>query len=553
MGVGAPSWSNWWTHLREYPAQFVPIVENLGYGEHVGFVRPLKKFKPKEVEDRSVGEHLLEYDSNANQKALNIPYAVINPDFECEVNQLKNLTAQNLMSKPDLPKVVLEKTFEFTLKCMEYFGVYSKDISIGEVQYNPKGSCGYGMNKTFNSKGDFVKHGYLQDEYEIWRQEAHLKNWFVPYIATGKKEILPLKKVRERNSRMFMFPHAYHFFSSAQDCQYFNKKLYEMDWLIAVGSRYQYGGFHTMLVKFFKNFSIYAMGDVSKWDKNTLIWLLRMCRKVRTHMYRGHDDQYFARMRYMYRQDSYIFLILSNGQVIKIYGGTMSGKCNTTSDNCLIHLFILISLVVYYIDPPSFYDVLNILGGLIYSDDNLLGFNKYSHFLTPFEIRSEFYRRYLLTLKLEDDRVQDTLVGLTFLGAEITTDRGFYVPRYKEDRLWAGIFFKNTGLTPNQLYAKVLALYALGAYCSVKYTNYCYQYLICLHKKTRGKIDFSLIWDDDLAGSLDEMPVVLIAKYVPTVQEVRDFFWLNLESSSAWLPDDVEPKYVRIIPYRLDF
>jgi hypothetical protein len=553
MGVGAPSWSNWWTQLRENPAQSVPVVESLGFAEHVGFVRPLKKFGPKEVEDRSVGEHLSEYDPHASQKALNVPYAVVNPDFECERNQLANLTAQNLMSKPDLPKACLDKTFDFMVKCMEYFGVYSKDIPVAEVQYNPKGSCGFGMNRTFSSKGDFVKHGYLQDEYEVWRREAHLNNWFVPYIATGKKEILPLKKVQERNARMFMFPHAYHFFSSAQDSQYFNKKLYAMDWLIAVGSKYQYGGFDTMLRKFFKGFKKYAMGDVSKFDKNILIWLLRMCRRLRTRMYRGNDDQYYARIRYMYRQDMYIYLILSNGQVVKIYGGQMSGRCNTTADNCLIHLFIIMSMIVYHINPESFYDVLNIIGGCIYSDDNLLGFNKYSYFLTPFEIRSEFYRRFLLTLKLEDDRVQDSLVGLTFLGAEIVEDRGFYVPRYKEDRLWAGLFFKNQGLTVNQLFAKVLALYALGAYCSVKYTNYCYQYLIYLHRKTRGKIDFSLIWDDDLAGSLDEMPVVLIAKYVPTVQEVRDFFWLNLEASPAWLPGDAEPKYVRVLPYILDF
>jgi hypothetical protein len=66
-----------------------------------------------------------------------------------------------------------------------------------------------------------------------------------------------------------------------------------------------------------------------------------------------------------------------------------------------------------------------------------------------------------------------------------------------------------------------------------------------LHKETKGKIDLSLIWDDDLAGSLDEMPRSLVSKYVPTVQELRDYFWLNLESSPAWLPGDVEPKYVK--------
>jgi hypothetical protein len=375
----------------------------LGYAQQVGFVPPLKKIRPKVVVDRSVGERLLEFDSEAQSRANKLPFAVFNPDFEAEVNQVKLLTANNLMKKPDLPKPVLDKSFEFLVKFCEYFGIQSKEIPIGEVQYNPKGSMGHGPSRQFVNKQEFVKMGYLQDEYQIWRHQSHLLNWWVPYQGAGKKEILPLKKIEEKNGRMFMFPHGYHFFSSAQDNQYFNKLLYNnVDWLLAVGAMFQYGGFDSMLHRFFRNCTKFVMGDVRKWDKNIIIYLLRVCRNLRLRVYGGSDKNYYARIRYMYRQDMYIYLILSNGQVIRLFGAQMSGRCNTTADNCIMHLYIIINMLVYHLNPESFYDLLNLIGGCIYSDDNLLGFTVSSSFLAPYAIRAEFYKRFQLSLKEEE-------------------------------------------------------------------------------------------------------------------------------------------------------
>jgi len=137
-----------------------------------------------------------------------------------------------------------------------------------------------------------------------------------------------------------------------------------------------------------------------------------------------------------------------------------------------------------------------------------------------------------MLLKKEDDRVQDTPYGLVFLGAKIKDYHGYYVPAYDADRLKAGLILPKTRLTIEQEYAKVFALFALSVFCDdEEFILNMHDYLIFLHNRTHGNMELDPSdFDEDLIGVLDRAYIVSITK-VPTINEMRDYFWLGLESS----------------------
>jgi hypothetical protein len=447
----------------------------------------------------------------------------------------------------------LDKAKELTIEILNWFGVYSLEIPVAEVEYNRSGSTGYWLQEIYKSKGELVDLCWLDIEYPQWRNNAHLFNWIVPYSISGKVEILKDSKVQDNNMRLFQFSNAYHYFSCAQDNQKFNKLLYEMPWLIAVGKRFQYGGLDTLVRQFLLGENRkYVAGDVTKWDKHFLLFLLNLICDIRLAVYKGGDPEYYSRMKYQYVQDLCAYMILSNGQVVQLFGSQLSGRVNTTTDNCLGHLVVIICLVLFRHYGESKYrsatmfDILQLIKGLIYADDNLLSLHSSVQFLSDFRIRSEFYQYFQWGLKKEDDMVTDVVNGQTFLGATIIEYNGFYVPQYKELRLWAGVLLQKTQLTPEQEYGKVIALYVLGAFCSRTFTDYCYNYLKHLHKVTQGHIDFTYaMQDDDLAGVQGGIRLI-VAHKIPKVVEVREFFWMNLESRQAWSPADLGPNWKTI-------
>jgi hypothetical protein len=481
-----------------------------------------------------------EFDSNVQDKLDSVQYCAVSPDFASEAKQLKMIFDQNLLIKPQLPKIVLKKTFDYMTQILSYHNVYSNDVLITEVEYNPNGSCGYPING-YGNKGKLVTSGFLIHSYPAWRRDAHLYNYIVPFSVCGKKEILPVKKADDHNVRIFEFPHAYHYFYSAQDNQTFNKTFYQMDWLILVSKRYQYGGLDQLIQRMILRYGLnrkFVTGDVSKFDKSFLFYMKKMCRRLRTLLYKGYDHaSYRGRMRYIYIQDTCAYLVLRNGQVIQILGSQLSGLYNTTSDNCLAHMFLLISYIVYNIERHlTFWDIMQMICGCIYADDNLLSFRIDLLFLVPFNTRAEFYKKFNWQLKLEDDAIQDSLVGLKLLGAEIQMYCGHYVPKYNEHRLWAGLILRRGDLNTEQEYGKAFALYILGAFCSEKYTNYAYQYCLFLHKRTFGKIDLpDDVKDDDLIGVLDGVELIM-AHTVPKVEIIRKYFWIGFESLSGKNP-----------------
>jgi len=348
-------------------------------------------------------------------------------------------------------------------------------------------------------------------------------------------EILPSEKAKEKNTRFYQFANVLHFFSTAQDNQHFNKKLYNLKTFNAVGVSFQYGGFDEMVRRLTRiKGATFFTGDVSKWDKRFRVFLIDFCRRMRVNLYRGQDPEYSYRMEFQYKNETYVFIVLSNGQVIYKAGSQLSGKTNTTSDNVMAHMLIMIAYILFMCDTEetmSLNDVYKVMEALLYADDQIVAVNPSWHFITPFSSRAEFYNRFGMFLKQSDDVIQDHVEGLVFLGATIKSYYGKYVPVYNRDRLEAGLVFPKGDLDVLQEYGKALAIYFLAAFVDdEKFIHNLFEYLVFLHEKTHGIAEVYIDPDcDDLLGIIDHAYELKLQR-IPYIEEVREYFWLGHES-----------------------
>jgi len=549
---------SWWTGLRPTsPTPYQFTEHQLVHGLTIGFLAPRSKPKTKQhlgVFER--GEQMLQFDPTG-EKFLQTPlkYILVEPDTPSENKQYQLITNNNLLKQPskELPHHVLVKARDMLVTLLRNHGVETREIPSDDVQYNPKGSCGDWFNRIYPTKQAFVEAGELKSErYIVYRQSAHRLDWVSLAFTKGKREILPIDKIEEHNVRMFLFFNVMHFFSVAQDNQYFNKRFYHVRVWNAVGSVFSNGGFDQLIRKLesIPGARKY-MGDVRKWDKNLLAFLFMfVCYHVRMQLYHGTDEEYQKRVYWQYVQEIYPYVLHSSGQVTQHFGSQSSGRVNTTTDNTLVHMFIVFAFVLHHLDSNGkmqLHHVLAIFDALIYSDDHLGACDPKVAFLASYETRNEFYNYFKLQLKPEDDKVQDSVIGLTFLGATIVQKNGFYVPQYNQERIRAGLVVKTSHLDDSQEYAKALALYLLASFIpDQQLRNAMKQYLTFMHVKAKGKItiDPDVILDDkDLGGFFDDI-VKLEIHDIPTDRELF-YFWSNLESCD---PPWYNQFYVGVVP-----
>jgi len=537
-------------YLTPPPGGTVVSTQELGHILQVGFLRQQKRIKITDtIASTEAGKFLKEFDPNGTKFNKPKNFVLVNPDFQCEKNQLMLLGSMTNERPLDIPQDVDRKAMRLLSEFYHRAGVFSSVIPVEEVMYNPDGSCGYILNRIYRSKGEFVKHGGLLVDYPWYRKNAHVENIPQLFMSKAKKELLTKAKADEKNTRLYEFSNVYHFFSTAQDNQAFNKRLYKLKQFNAVGSSFQRGGFHELITRLerFRNRERHCFftGDVSKWDKRFRTKLKNRCRRLRVGSYRGTDQEYPARMRYQYRQEKRPYLLISSGQVVQPAGHQPSGVTNTTSDNVIGHQIIMFGFVIHMCDDDgkmTLDDVLNILIALLYADDQICSLHDDYVFLSSFDSRREFYARMGMSLKKEDDRVQDTVIGLVFLGAEVAKYGGYYVPKYNAERLEASITIQKEALDIQQEFAKVFAIYALAAFCgNDSFLDNLYDYLVFLHYKSRGYMALPTdADDDDLVGVLSHVKHLKL-NTVPSLKELREYFWLGLESSTFVIDLEVMP------------
>ena len=240
---------------------------------------------------------------------------------------------------------------------------------------------------------------------------------------------------------------------------------------IKYGAVKQYGGFDRMVKSLTHEFVWDS--DCSGWDRVTC---LDVVYKLRACLWEGDDDDWKL---FNYLADANVrptFLNPVDGNIYRRPTGVSSGSFNTTSDNCIKHLFVifhlLIRLSVRQNVSWSLHDLLENADFLIYSDDKTGSLNLSYWQITPeefLEFEKDHYALYGLVIKPGSQywsvRTTDIIdVKHSFLGSFFQWDDVYrmYTPLPRIGKISASIAMWKQDYEVGIFVAKIFALTILS-------------------------------------------------------------------------------------------
>jgi len=345
-----------------------------------------------------------------------------------------------------------------------YFGCSYSDIALEDVVWNFDASPGF--NHDFRNKFDFlVSERPLIDRF--WNL-AHIEKYETLWKIAGKEELLPFKKIFTLDQRIFEIPDVLKLSYDSRIIQPFNKKLYSLsdhvDFSIKVGINFRNSGFHTFFSHLEDSYTIFGEGDLVKWDKNFHRDLRLFCKKIRLALYTGSLPDIKQRMDYIYDTELRPVLVTPWLQVLRFVIGTMcSGSSMTTTDNCMANDLLQTAYVKYNRpDLKSWREICRVFMQYLFSDDHVFGTN--SGVLAALDTRARFYEKFGFKLKDSEDKVQTSVIGITFLGAKAVRLGSYICPQYNLARIWSSLVYTHGSADPHKYFSRVLALLYLSVF-----------------------------------------------------------------------------------------
>jgi hypothetical protein len=452
-------WGGWYSKLRVLSKRtfdYEPTnIQSLGYLD----MPARKSFGRRKPSNRTTLCPLYQiYDPDLTQVPVEPTHGWINPDWNSMVNQVKLFDHNDDDDIPDISdaeKIIIEM--------FDFYNVHSNIISLEEVTFNEKANAGVGYQEIYGNKGTMLKYG--REEIESYWATAHMVKALPLSYLFPKVEYLPWEKVWENNARSIEAAPLPHLAYQLRCCQSFNKKMYKQhDKLpVKVGVNFNNGGFNKLIRSITLDGKKFQ-GDIRKFDKNFRKKLRLACKRVRLGLYRGaHYGEFKERMDFIYEYSILSPVIMPWGQVLML-PFMKSGDGNTTSDNCIGHLVIIIKMViVYFPGVRTWRDVFYIIEIALYADDNIGCTSNKNNFLATFECRRKFYGKFGFELKQEDDIVSDRWESLTFLGAKIIYYEGMFAPQYSLGRIWSAIIYNKLD-DPVGIYNKMCSMLILTTF-----------------------------------------------------------------------------------------
>lgn len=378
---------------------------------------------------------------------------------------------------PNFPQREIEQAYNYLEEMFADLKIYSIVKEEEEVDWKLRSSTGALMGRKWKQKLQYLTTISGRTDLDDHWNFAHVLDSTPLWKMSGKGEILPMEKINTDDIRVFEIPPVNFLGNGMRLCQSFNESIHEHweDTPIAVGTVMQRGGLDTMLRRMDLGGSKFTQ-DVRKWDKFYRAKIREYCLRLRVACYRRTKtnitpEEYERRLSWFYQKCIYGYLLTPWGQVLHITGGAMfSGDPNTTTDNTIANILIDWAYALFNIQSrggrvQSWRHLLTIMFPKAYADDKISTTHPKYKFLAEFQRRREFFLRCGFQLKEEDDKVQDTFVGLTFLGATIKQSYGMYVPSYNPDRIRAGLMIKQHGsMTPIERYSSIVSLLLLSTF-----------------------------------------------------------------------------------------
>lgn len=340
-----------------------------------------------------------------------------------------------------------------------------------EVKINPKSAGGPSFEYTGMKYGDLLTRYY--SEFALCWEFAHQVDAPMYWKASGKTELLPTRKVEDGDARTFMFPDGPHRFSGQRMTQNFNERMGALPshWS-RIGFDRTHGGFTGLAKEFVDKYQHFFEGDLKKWDARMCAFLLYICCMLRWCCYKPHLRiiNNWNRLVYQYKNKIKTLIFLPTGQLMYLLEGNKSGQDSTSYDNTIGHSFIFLhearkELIAMDIEP-TLVNIQKHLGLGLYGDDSLGGLSSdfYNHITktrTIPQFLNTMYTKWGMIFKQDECKVQETIIGLKFIGGIFKQTSYGIVHTFSIDRAMSAMTKQHGSYTRDALWSKYTALLAL--------------------------------------------------------------------------------------------
>jgi len=413
--------------------------------------------------------------------------------------------------------------------------VTSRVLTWGEIEYNPKSSPGVFYKDFYKFKKDYLDHN-TEDLARFWNVlgDPIVSSYLSPCgSVAGKEEMQKMSKILEGDQRCFEIFNAPVTLSGNRLFQDLNHKLMKMPWRLpfAVGVTLQYGGFHE-LMKALDDFDIKWTGDVKKWDKYYGRKLRLAVIRIRRALMKFERTSDRVRFETLYRFLTQTYLMLPWGQIVLVMWAMKSGDPTTTYDNTIGHCILWFTFCHEILGMQNWLMIVTQSLKKIYADDHIGAIFKDYEFLVSYAVRAKFYHTHGFILKLEDDRVQKSVVGLTFLGATVFQIGGKFVPGYNRDRVLASIVTAGQDYDRPVYFLRVISLMYLVLPFPETFKILKNVARFTLKQMTKGDMSELLsprVWDEVSEEFAFATYLLTMSKLIPNRRDVLTF-WTQLES-----------------------
>lgn len=378
-----------------------------------------------------------------NSKDITVPYSHMQGTFLGVLNS-NNRYHQPHITKESYGLQRYKRNLDFLQALLKPWKHKCAPCDFRNFEYNPKGSSG----------AVFKKHGY-RTKQDVIDAFPDLFPWYANFQhvygirplerESGKTEILPAKKIEAQIPRTFIFSDAPttmnhgHLLSGVKSLFMLYSNEFK-SWPVRLGVNFVKGNFD----KFCKAFDglIPIEGDCEKWDSRFSRVLQDACYDIYEYLLPEEQKErcdFFREITF----DSLV--VLPNGQIILV-PAMKSGRWDTTLSNCIGHWFILVD---HFLDaceemklrPVSEYLKMH---WNLYSDDHLNGYPEHWRRYLTWERRQAAYARAGQNLHPHPkDKIHNTIIGASFLGAEVVRQGVEYMPQYSKDRLLAILYCRD--------------------------------------------------------------------------------------------------------------
>jgi hypothetical protein len=257
-------------------------------------------------------------------------------------------------------------------------------------------------------------------------------------LSMKREKLLKSQIIDDFKMRSFMMPPMSLLMRMKKYSQNFNEDLKIVPWS-AYGFNWHYTGFHKVLRKFLKYVNINEY-DAKYWDKR--FPLKEECFKMRLR-FLDLLPQELDEFNKIAASEIQPKIILPTGEIIKLKSGQCSGSENTTSDNTIGHIMIIMYEAIsgyFNINKlvPTLDQILDNVENVIYSDDVIQGVSEEFKFMCdPFK-KKIIFEQFGLGIDPYDTKkwkLHNTIFGVSFLGMTVTLYDEYLVPYYEYDKV----------------------------------------------------------------------------------------------------------------------